>query len=55
MKCKSCGAIVDEKWKYCPNCSKKISENNKIFIIIFIVFLSYYSFFSIIKKNITIN
>ena len=57
MKCNSCGMIVNENWKYCPNCSKKIKDNKKIFIILSIVFILIICFviFIIIKKNTPIN
>lgn len=57
MKCNSCGMIVNKKWKYCPNCSKKIKSNKKTFIIISIVFFLIICFiaFKIIKKNLPIN
>ena len=57
MKCNSCGMIVNENWKYCPNCSKKIKDNKKIFIILSVVFILIICFvvFQIIKKNVPIN
>ena len=57
MKCNSCGMIVDEKWKYCPNCSKKIKNNKKILIILSVVFVAISCFiaFTIIKNNAPIN
>lgn len=39
MKCKSCGMLVEKKWKYCPYCSKKIKGNKKIFILFLLVFI----------------
>lgn len=51
MKCNLCGMIVEENWKYCPNCSKKIKDNKKIFIILLICLV----IFTIIKKNAPIN
>lgn len=57
MKCKSCGMFIEEKWKYCPNCSKKIKANKKIFIIISVVFCVFLLFgvYGIIEKNTPIN
>ena len=53
MKCNSCGMIVDGNWKYCPNCSKKIKDNKKVFIILSIVLILVICFgvFAISKKN----
>lgn len=57
MKCKSCGMFVEQKWKYCPNCSKKIKENKKIFILLLVVFIVIFGFsiYAIIEKNAPIN
>lgn len=52
MVCKKCGFNIENDWKYCPNCSKKIyKKQNIIFISTVILIVIIFIIMPIIENN----
>ncbi len=56
MICKKCGFNIEKNWKYCPNCSKKIYNKQKIIIVSTIMSIVIISIIiSIINNNMPVD